>query len=39
LKTFLPSFRGALESVNPESGSFEFLRISGFRIAASWRPE
>jgi hypothetical protein len=34
-----PVIPGRAESANPESSSIEFLRISGFRIATSWRPK
>jgi hypothetical protein len=34
-----PVIPGRAESANPEFSSIEFLRISGFRIATSWRPE
>jgi hypothetical protein len=34
-----PVIPGRAETAKAESGSIEFLGISGFRIATSWRPE
>jgi hypothetical protein len=34
-----PVIPGRAQSANPESSQIEFRRISGFRIASSWRPE